>query len=133
MNDPQTVGELLDRLTGHGVYDVALVDEQLPKFGFRYNRATDRLQFKGGVEKLGVLSRDEMIEDMARSSTGNILDTDIPDKGRLIDALALSRAVHKLLLPGQAVPGDNYNGRARQFRKNVESILAFESRQKLEG
>lgn len=121
-----TIGQLLDSLSGKGVYDIAIVHEQFTQYGFEYNRAADRLSYGGGAVRLQVLTRDQMIRDMARSAAGNILDSDLPPSARLVDALELSRAVHKLLLPGKELPGDTIHDRALAFRANVDSILAFE-------
>jgi hypothetical protein len=123
----RTIGAVLDDLSGHGVYDIAIVEEQFTTFGFTYNRATDRLGFAGGSERLGVASKDQVERTMARDPKGGILDQGTPDGARLVDAGALARAVHKLLMPGKTPPGDMYMGRGKSFRANVDSILAYEA------
>lgn len=126
MDEYLTVGALLEDLTGHGVYDVAIVEEQLPRFGFVYDRALDMLAFEGRRVRLGSKTRKQMQKDMASDPKGGILDAGLADDTRMVDALALSEAVFRLVAPGRTPPSTLYNGRGTGYRKNVAAIRAIE-------
>jgi len=125
-DDPKTIGELLGRLTSRGVYDVAIIEEQMGRFGFTYNRATDQLKHGRGSVKLGAGTAEQIARSMAEDPKGGVLDEGLYRRDRLIDAADLSRAVFKLLFPGQIVPGDGFYQRAKAFEANVEAIQAAE-------
>lgn len=121
-----TVGGLLELLTGHGVYDVAIIEEQFTQFGFTYDRATDTLSYEGRSVRLGSATPTQVQKSMANDPKGGILDTGLGPTTRLVDALVLSAAVFQLVAPGKVVPSSLYNGRGTGFRKNVQAIRAIE-------
>lgn len=124
MPEAQTLSELLGGLAGHGVYDVAFLHEQLSKFGFTYEQ-DGTLRFANGVTDLPTYTPDEMTRIMGEDPKGGILDVR-DENTRLFDALDLSIAVHKLLLPGKVVPSSLYHGRGKGFRQNIAAIERWE-------
>lgn len=123
----RTAGALLATMTGKGVYDVAMLDERFSSYGFTYNRATGKLHFANGFERLHAATRTQMERMLARDPEGGVMAQNIPDGVLMFDALDLSRAIHKLFMPGQPVPGDESIDRSKAFRANVDSILAYEA------
>lgn len=125
-NDYKTIGELLEDLSGHGVYDVAITGE-FEQFGFTYDRATDLLSYGGLSERLFARTAEQIRASMDRDPKGGVIDGDVKIDTLMTDAVSISSAIHKLLLPGKPVPSDNYHGRGRQYRVDVASIRAVEN------
>jgi len=125
-DQPNTVGELLGSLTGRGVYDVAIVEEQMARFGFTYNRATDMLKYGRGSVRLHAGTAEEVARSMADDVKGGVLEEGLSRRDRLVDAVSLSSAVFKLLHPGQIVPSSTFYGRDKGFKADVAAIQAAE-------
>lgn len=119
------IGQLLDGLTGHGIYAIDLVVDQLPKYGFEYDAATDELIFGNRRVKLRSGTKAQVERSVARESIGGILDQNLADDDRLVDALALSTAVFRLLMPTLHLPSESYFGRGKGFRENVAAITEY--------
>ena len=125
--DYASVGELLELLTGHGVYDVAIIEDQFTRFGFTYDRKADTLSYEGRSVRLGSATPTQMQKSMEADPAGGILDQGLVDETmRLVDAISLSAAVFRLVAPGKVVPSELYNGRGTGYRKNVQAIRAIE-------
>lgn len=122
----RTVGELLSALNSRGVYNVELIENELVRFGFTYNRATDQLKYGRGSVKLGAASAEQVARSMADDPKGGVLEEGLTRRDRMVDAVQLSRAVFKLLFPGQIVPSDGYYGRDKGFKADVAAIQAAE-------
>lgn len=131
MNDNgyKTIGDMLDNMSGHGVYDVALIEEQFGRYGFTYDRATQMLSYANQTVLLRGATPKQIQRDMKRDPKGGIMDEEVAEDALLIDALAISDAVHYLLMPGIQPASGRFLGRGLAFRSNVDAIRAFEKTQ----
>jgi len=120
------VGDVLDCLNPHGIYNVAIIEEEMGRFGFAYDPATDQMTYQGGGVRLHAQYPIEMLREFRSGGAGGVLDEDLPTNRRLVDAIALSAAIHRLLFPGQMVPSHGHYGRAEGFRADLAAILASE-------
>jgi hypothetical protein len=125
-DEPKTLGEFLSILTPRGIYDVALIEDRMGRFGFTYNRATDKLSYGKGSVRLHAGTRDQIARDLEADPKGGVLNDDLTPGHRLIDANALTAAIHKLLFPGVPVPSDSKYDRGQGFKADVAAIVAAE-------
>lgn len=127
-DDAKTIGQFLGLLSGRGIYDVAIVEHELPAFGFGYIRANDSITYQGRSIKLFSSTPEQMARSINDDPNGGLL-TGEPQSGRLIDAQKLSAVIYRLMFEGQSAPSEAFYGRARGFNANVEAIVAFEKAQ----
>lgn len=112
-----TLLDLLDNLTGSGIYDITLVEYELPPFGFAYERDDDTLHYGGRSTKLGARSP---------QIAGAEDDDTAIDPGRagdlVLDATDLTKAIIRLIAPDDPIPSEGFYSRARAYRADVDLI-----------
>lgn len=129
--DYPNIGRMLADMSGHGVYHIDFVTEQVTKYGFVYDEDTDTLAYGGpsdnyfAVQFLGAKTKSMLEKDILSDPKGGVIDDSIADDALMFDAVSLSRAIHKLLMPGKPVPSGGYYGRGKGFRADTDSIINY--------
>lgn len=112
------IGDFLEDLQARGVYAVEMLEIELPRFGFDYDRSTDRLAFLDRT--VVACSVGEVRRRMAESEGGTVNDSS--PGAPLVDALAISQAVFRLLFPGRTPWGRDRASREWAFAQNLAAI-----------
>jgi hypothetical protein len=112
--------ELLQSLTGQGIYDIAFVENELPRFGFQYSRRSDLLWWSTKSTKLGARPP----EIAAGEDNDSAVDPTRSSTGLVFDAIQLSTAILRLISNSSAPTGASYN-RARQYKTDVALITTL--------
>lgn len=120
---PQSLNELLELLHPRGVYSVALLEQELPRFGFRYDRGADRLAYRDRVELVGSRPAEDFHRE-AEEDEDLEMDDDKPRDGMLMDAVVLSDVLFRLPYPGRTAPGRLHADRDDAYAANVAAIRA---------
>lgn len=98
-----------------------LLEQELPRFGFRYDRGADHLAYRDRVELVGT----RPAEDFHREAEehGDLeMEADNPGTASSWDAVVLSDVVFRLLFPGRTVPGRLHADRDDAYAANVAAI-----------
>lgn len=123
--DYPNIGRMLADMSGHGVYHIDFVTEQVTKYGFTYDEDTDTLAFGGAVQFLGAKTKSMLEKEILNDPRGGVIDDSIANDALMFDAVSLSRAIHQLLMPGRPVPSSGYFGRGKGFRADTDSIVKY--------
>lgn len=120
---PQSVAELLDLLHPRGIYSVALLEREFVRFGFSYDRGTDRLAYRGRAEPVSSRPTDDFVREQV-GHRNLVMDEDKPDDDWALDAVELSDIVFRLLFPGRVAPGRLHADRDDAYAANLAAIQA---------
>lgn len=116
----RSIAEVFGQLTGRGVYAIELLEDVFPRFGFVYDRATDELMYREHSVVVG--SRDARAVETDMDQRGGELADDLDPEERLVDAVAVSEAVFRLMFPGRTPWGRQFTDRDRAFAANCAAI-----------
>lgn len=111
---------LVDALRGllaRGVYDVAFLENELPQFGFRYDRTSDRLWYDGRSVALGAFTPDKIALEVGETFMPAASNLNL-----LVDATSTSAAVIRLLYPGRVPPSTQVRDRSRGLAGDLELL-----------
>ncbi len=120
------VGDVLDCLDPYGIYDAAIINSEMGTFGFAYDAATDQVTYRGGSVPLHAAYPVELERELRADEHPGTLHEGVPGNMRLVDAIALSAAIRRLLFPGQMIPSDGHRDRDDGYSADVAAILASE-------
>ena len=132
MTDEKTytrISEVLSDLAGHGIYSVQMLREDVwRELGFDYDPLTDLITHNGRTAPLYSTSPEGMQKILDNDPKGGMLNESVltAPGAAVFDALALSAAIHYLVLPTKKVPSTLFFGRGKGYAENVRSIARAE-------